>query len=111
WSDASRVACAKSDQPEVASCLDDALERLRAATTRDDKHFYASLVDPRACVRARPFALHDLRAQLGNIDPSGAIGPDGSIAFADDDGVAAMFDGTGAPGRTELLAGVDRVFA
>ncbi|HUQ05734.1 MAG TPA: protein kinase [Kofleriaceae bacterium] len=111
WIDASREVCAHPDRPERASCLDDVLVQLKAAATRSDRTFLPAVIDPRACLEAAPPVARELRTQLGNIDPSGAIGASGAIAFAGDDGMAAMFDGTGAPERPELLAGVDRVYA
>jgi tRNA A-37 threonylcarbamoyl transferase component Bud32 len=111
WIEASREVCAHPDRPERASCLDDVLAQLKSATARGERSFFPAVIDPRACLGATALVAHELRTQLGNIDPSGAIAADGSIAFAGDDGMAAMFDATGAPERPELLAGVDRVYA
>ena len=112
WSATARAICEAGERapPRAGACLDDALAALEGAIGRDTRAYWPALRDPRACLDARPLAIRELRSQLGSIDPSGAIAPDGGAAFASDE-LYAYFGPDGATARAALLAGVTRVHA
>jgi predicted Ser/Thr protein kinase len=113
WKATARDVCARGrDRARPAACLADALRDLENALARADRSFWPEIADPRACADAATPKTHELRSQLGSIDPSGAIAPDGGLAaFSGGRILQALIDRDGTPVRPEVVTGVGRIFA
>jgi hypothetical protein len=112
WTSTARAVCKREvREARSAACLDDALGALGRALTRRDREMWPELPDPRACSHVRSLSFRELRTALGNIEPSGAISPDGSrLAFTGGDELQALMTSDGESLRADLLAGVSRIY-